>query len=127
MADDLRVRRKLIAEGDESRPAWADVQTQLHKAYELNPRSAGVRFIRGAIAMDRDQNWKAAIKHFEEALVLDPSFTKARYYLGLALDHAGDRARAVKEMERITLGQPGHRGAQQFLAKPAPAAPTPQP
>ena len=80
-----------------------------------NPNSTGLRFIKGAIAMTFDNKPDDAIKFYEEALKMDPKFTKAKYYLALAFDKKGDAAAAQKAMKEVLEMSPNHVGAKTYL------------
>ncbi|GAB4292621.1 MAG: hypothetical protein Kow0090_06600 [Myxococcota bacterium] len=95
--------------------SWDKAEEQLDYVGKARPESAGLRFIKGAIAMERDKNFDKAISWFKEALEKDPKFTKAKYYIGLAQDAKGDKEGAQKTMEEILKTSPSHPGAQVYL------------
>lgn len=56
------------------------------KALELNPRSPETHIARGLLAMQADLDWTRAEAEFQEAIVLNPSSSQARFWYGLLLE-----------------------------------------
>jgi tetratricopeptide (TPR) repeat protein len=104
MADYARVAKK-----------WPDVDTQLEYVRKHKPDSAGLRFVSGAMIMEKDKKYDEAIALLEEALKIDPQFTKAQYFVGLALEGKGESAKAAEAMKKVLESSPGHPGAKAYL------------
>jgi tetratricopeptide (TPR) repeat protein len=94
---------------------WPDVESRLTYVQKHKPSSAGYRFIKGAMLMERDKKHDDAIALFEEALQVDPAFTKAAYYLALAWHLKGDKEKAVAAMKKVLEMSPGHQGAKTYM------------
>src|SRR5688500_1880647 len=62
----------------------------------------------------QSKNAHRAVEITRQALKADPSFTPARYYLGLALLDAGERDEAIKELEQVVRARAA--GADAYLA-----------
>lgn len=60
------------------------------------------------------KNPQRAVEIARQALQADPSFAPARYYLGLALLDAGQRAEAIKELEQVVKARAA--GPDAYLA-----------
>lgn len=60
------------------------------------------------------KNPQHAVEIARQALQADPSFAPARYYLGLALLDAGQRAEAIKELEQVVKARAA--GPDAYLA-----------
>ena len=104
MADYARVAKK-----------WPDVDTQLEYVKKHKPDSAGLRFVAGAMMMEKDKKYDEAIVSLEEALKIDPQFTKAQYFVGLAQDAKGEGAKAAESMKKVLAMSPNHPGAKAYL------------
>jgi len=104
MADYARITNK-----------WDVVETQLGYVKKRKPDSVGLRFITGGMLMERDKKYDDAIKLFEEALAADPAFTKAQYFLAIALDRKGEQAKAADAMKKVLVMSPGHHAAKAYL------------
>jgi predicted Zn-dependent protease len=93
----------------------AKAEEQIKKIEELNPESAGLRFVRGAILLDFDGKPGDAVKEFEAAIQKDAAFVKAQYFIGLALDKSDDEPGAIKAMETVLMISPNHPDAKYYL------------
>ncbi|MBI5494918.1 MAG: tetratricopeptide repeat protein [Deltaproteobacteria bacterium] len=94
---------------------WGEAETQLQYVQKLKPDSAGLRFVKGVIALQRDQKPDDAVALYDEALKIDPKFVKAKYFKGLALAKKGDNDKAAATMKEVLVESPGHTGAKAFL------------
>jgi tetratricopeptide (TPR) repeat protein len=104
MADYARVSKK-----------WPDVDTQLEYVRKHKPDSAGLRFVSGAMIMEKDKKPDEALALLEEALKIDPQFTRAQYFVGLAWDAKGDSKNAAEAMKKVLAMSPNHPGAKAYL------------
>lgn len=113
-SDDPQLQRAMA---DHSRISskWPDVETRLKYVEKHKPDSAGLRFIKGAMLMEKDRKYDEAIALFEEALRIDPRFTKAQYFIGLAQDKKGAPEKAAEAMKRVLALSPKHQGATAYL------------
>lgn len=71
----------------------------LQQAAASKETEAPARFLLGELYFG-DQEWKEAIEAFEKGLAIDANQVDARYKLGLALQRAGFRQRALEELQR---------------------------
>ena len=94
---------------------WADVEQRLAFVKRNKPDSAGYQFIYGAMLLQKDRKPDDAIPYFEQALKLDPAFTKAQYFLALSHDKKDDDAKAADAMKKVLEMSPGHPGAKAYL------------
>lgn len=78
---------------------------QMEQAQLLDVNSLYLLTIRGVpFAYKRD--FERAIRQFQLVLEIDPNFKRAHYYLAWALFHAGRRAEAVREFEKVVAAEP---------------------
>jgi tetratricopeptide (TPR) repeat protein len=104
MADHARITGK-----------WDEVTKQLEYVERQKPDSAGLRFVRGVVALEKDKDLAKADALFDEALSKDPKFMKALYFKALVADRKGDREGAAALMKKVLEGSPGHPNAQAYL------------
>jgi len=71
------------------------VQTHLQRALALDPNSAAAHLMAAGIA-EYDWDWKTAVREFELAVELDPSYSKAWDEGGWLLSFMGQPERAVE-------------------------------
>lgn len=64
----------------------------------------------------RKEDFAGAIRHYEQALKLDPSLTPLHLNLGLAHFKQGRAVEAIAAFDRFLQAQPGHRQATQLRA-----------
>lgn len=82
---------------------FADAAKAYAKAIELRPTSADYRSARGeALVRAADGNVTAEAKtDFEQALELDPKDPRARFFVGLAKQQAGDKQGALSDWDDL--------------------------
>lgn len=68
------------------------------RAVELSPNTPSLRFRRGTVALN-DGDVGGAVAAFESAVELDPQFTNAHLYLGIAQAVADRAEKAMRELE----------------------------
>ncbi|HVS04528.1 MAG TPA: FG-GAP-like repeat-containing protein [Thermoanaerobaculia bacterium] len=69
----------------------------------------------GMDAMKRDGDLSSAVRHFRQALALDPAHEDSRYYLGTSLWALGEQDAALEQLTELTRRSPmSHRGHRQW-------------
>lgn len=63
-----------------------------------------------------DRNYRKTIEALEEAVRLEPAYSNARYFLGLALDRVGRRDDAIAQFEEIRKYNPDNQEVKFILA-----------
>ncbi len=53
---------------------------------------------------------------FERAVLLDPNYSNARYFLGLIYDKKGDKKAAIEQFEKIEKFNPDNKEVKTILA-----------
>jgi len=107
--------QRLLADYYRLGERWKDVEETLEFVAKANPRSAGLRFIRGMVLKERDKDCPKAIEQFKEALHIDDKFNKARYFMGVCLAETGDTKAAKEVMELVLAQAPNHPAAKTYL------------
>ena len=92
---------------------------QLMMLRKQNPDSVGLAFLEGAAVAQFDHDYMGALAHYDRALKMDPRFTKALYFKGLAQHYMGDATAAVATMKGVLELSPQHPGARAYLSAAA--------
>jgi tetratricopeptide (TPR) repeat protein len=82
---------------------------------QLLPRDTGIAFQLGVLYY-KAERFREAGAEFVRAVVLDPDFANARYFLGLLYDQAGDKESALDQFNRIARLNPDNEHIQQIIA-----------
>jgi len=80
----------------------------------LNPFDTGVGYQLGLLYYLDNQTEKAR-GEFERVISLSSTFSNARYFLGLAYDRLGERARAIEQFEKIAEFNPENSEVERIL------------
>jgi tetratricopeptide (TPR) repeat protein len=107
--------QRVIADYYRMNKKWKEAEDALEFVAKAKPRSAGLRFIRGMIAKDRDNDCKKAVELFQDALTVDDKFNKARFYLAVCTDELGDKEKAAGIMKMVLTQAANHPGAKAYL------------
>ncbi|HVW86760.1 MAG TPA: tetratricopeptide repeat protein, partial [Bryobacteraceae bacterium] len=99
-----------------SRGDAAGSLAEWEKAEKLAPKSANIQDQIGFLlaVLNRQQE---AIGRFETSIALDAKFAPAHYHLGVACWLAGNRERAVRELQAAMKLDPGNRDYHLYLGK----------
>ena len=92
----------------------------MRKLEKLNPDSNGLRFLRGVVALQREQELKQAERHFKEAVKNDRQFAKAQYYLALTyfkMRRMDDARRALDKTLKMSPGHPFANALRGYISR----------
>jgi putative inorganic carbon (HCO3(-)) transporter len=79
--------------------------TKLEINRQLLPQDKGIAFQLGVLYY-RAERYRQAGAEFVRAVIIDPDYANARYFLGLLYDQAGDKESALDQFERIAKLNP---------------------
>ena len=79
------------------------------------PSDTGLAFQLGFLYYNNEQLNKAKAE-FERAILLDPNYSNARYFLGLIYDREGNKKEAILQFERIEQFNPENQEVKKILA-----------
>ncbi|PIZ89699.1 MAG: hypothetical protein COX89_00125, partial [Candidatus Nealsonbacteria bacterium CG_4_10_14_0_2_um_filter_37_10] len=63
-----------------------------------------------------DEQFNKAKAEFERAILLDPNYSNARYFLGLIYDREENKKEAISQFERIEQFNPENQEVKKILA-----------
>jgi tetratricopeptide (TPR) repeat protein len=98
----------------------AEAEAEFHAALGTEPEGpperrarerAEIHFALGGIAANRGDD-PGALRHFQEAVRLDPAHLEASFQLGNLYGRAGRLAEALEAFSRVLASEPAHRGAR---------------
>lgn len=95
--DDYRVHR-IAADYYRIRNDWDAFQVEVDRTAALKPDSNGLRFQRGLAALARDQDPDKGTRLLQEALAVDPAFTRARAQILLYASSDAARCAALADL-----------------------------
>lgn len=78
------------------------------------PFDIGIAFQLGLLYYQANDIDKSQIE-FERAVLLDPNYSNARYFLGLIYDRKGDKPRAIEQFEKIGALNPDNQEVKRIL------------
>lgn len=81
----------------------------------ISPNDVGVFFQLGFLRY-KNRDWQGAISAFERAIELSPSYSNARYFLGLAYDKAGRTRDAIVQFQTIQTLNPDNSEVRDILS-----------
>ena len=99
---------RLIFSQPKTDSTFPDATTELEAELKIDPNNAGAEYVLGEIARQQEQ-WPAAITHFEKATKLDVSFADAFTGLGrtlLSADRAGDSIAPLQRAAQLDPNNP---------------------
>jgi cytochrome c-type biogenesis protein CcmH/NrfG len=82
----------------------------------LSPSDPTIFFQLGYLKLN-GQDWKGAIQAFEKSLSLSPQYANAKYFLGIAYEAVGERAKAIAQFEDLSRTNPDNQQVVQILAQ----------
>ena len=85
----------------------AEMITQLERAKTFALYDIGLAFQLGLIYFQGQDYGKARIE-FERAILLNPDYANALYFLGLTYDELGEKQLAIRAFEKILTANPNH-------------------
>lgn len=80
----------------------------------ISPNDVGVFFQLGFLRY-KNKDWQGAISALERAIELSPSYSNARYFLGLSYAKVGRTGDAVEQFKNIETLNPGNSEVQNIL------------
>src|SRR5579863_3484124 len=92
-----------------------DAKREFEEELKIDPNNAGAEYVLGELARE-DEQWPAAIEHFEKAAKLDAGFADAFVGLGRSLLGGGRAAEALHPLQVATKLQPDNPAAHFHLA-----------
>ncbi|HOI73675.1 MAG TPA: tetratricopeptide repeat protein [Syntrophales bacterium] len=98
-----------------SRSAYDRVVSLCTRAVATNPKSAPAHAAL-ALALQMQEKFDEAAKHYESALQLDPNNTSVRFRLGEVYDRMKKSGKAGEQYRRVLTGAPADRDAILALA-----------
>ncbi|MBI5816826.1 MAG: tetratricopeptide repeat protein [Candidatus Yonathbacteria bacterium] len=81
----------------------------------ISPNDVGIFFQLGFLRY-KNKDWQGAISAFERAIELSPSYSNARYFLGLAYDKAGRTGDAINQFQTIQTLNPDNSEVRGILS-----------
>ncbi len=81
----------------------------------ISPNDVGVFFQLGFLRY-KNKDWQGAISAFERAVELSPSYSNARYFLGLAYDKVGREGDAIDQFQNIQTLNPDNNEVRSILS-----------
>lgn len=81
----------------------------------ISPNDVGVFFQLGFLRY-KNRDWQGAISAFERAVELSPSYSNARYFLGLSYDKAGRTRDAILQFQNIQTLNPDNGEVRDILS-----------
>ena len=97
---------RLAADYYRMRGEWKQFDDMVTRIETANPKSNGLIFLRGAVALQRDDDPKEAIEYLRTALKTDPEFTRAQVHMVLAQDTLTGTYDEYKKLEALN---PNHQ------------------
>ncbi len=92
-----------------------DAIAKMEDNKQYTPKDVGIAF-QLAVLYYKDSQFDKAKMEFIRTIDLDPSFSNARYFLGLLLDREGDKEAAIEQFEKIAELNPDNNLIKQILA-----------
>jgi tetratricopeptide (TPR) repeat protein len=89
---------------------------QFEKLQTTNPRDPSILFQLGLLYYRNNQK-DNAFQAWQQAVVLFPNYSNARWYLSLAYEEKGDLASALNQVEEIAKLNPDNEQVQQRLTQ----------
>ncbi len=93
-----------------------DAIKQFEKLRTANPRDPSMAFQTGLLYYRNNQK-DAALNAWQQAVILFPNYSNARWYLSLVYEERGDLENALKQVEEIEKLNPNNELVQQRLAQ----------
>lgn len=82
----------------------------------LEPQNAVRHFQLGVLELSNNQS-QNAVASFERAVVLDPNYSNARYFLALAYDRVGNVSAAREQLEEVLVLNPDNLEVQELITR----------
>lgn len=96
-------------------PVWKNSETLFRHTLAVTSRNAIAHFNLG-VALEESGRTSEAIDHYEEAVLLWPTYPHARLNLGLTLAGQQRPGEAIPHLQKALLSEPGNANAMMVLA-----------
>jgi adenylate cyclase len=91
-------------------------RAEADRAVALDPNLGEAHYVRGLLALDFEQDARAALGHFQRAVDASPGNSQYRSQMGWVLSGLGQADRAISESQRAVTLDPLSAGAHNNLA-----------
>jgi tetratricopeptide (TPR) repeat protein len=106
---------RLLLSAPKTATTTQEAKQEFEEELKIDPNNAGAEYVLGELARE-DEQWPAAIQHFEKAAKLDAGFADAFVGLGRSLLGGGRAAEALHPLQVATKLQPDNPAAHFHLA-----------
>jgi AraC-like DNA-binding protein len=79
--------------------AWQKATDYTHRAYQLNPRNAGVHYQLANLAFFTEIDYPAAFRHTQESIKLKPNYPEARQFMAFLYMITGELEPAARHLQ----------------------------